>query len=233
MERSYQMTGGTRSCASVPPDGRTKLPPSRCRCGYTIVELMVTLVIVTVLAATVGMFFARLLSLQEREREEAYIREKLVDVCGAVADDLSIASSFSMRTSLVQRDIIVAYRQETGGVSLETGRVSRVAQLVLTTSATNRAAALNVFSHEPEGLRRSLSRSLEGDAPLMPLAGELVSCTLTPFNAAITEEDGIQTSDAALGYLQVTARYTVRNEDGEDEAKTATAGRVVRLWNRQ
>lgn len=194
---------------------------------------MVTLVIVTVLAATVGMFFARLLSLQEREREEAYIREKLVDVCGAVADDLSIASSFSMRTSLVQRDIIVAYRQETGGVSLETGRVSRVAQLVLTTSATNRAAALNVFSHEPEGLRRSLSRSLEGDAPLMPLAGELVSCTLTPFNAAITEEDGIQTSDAALGYLQVTARYTVRNEDGEDEAKTATAGRVVRLWNRQ
>lgn len=227
------MTGETRSCASVPPDGRTKLRPSRCRWGYALVELMATIAIVAVLAATVGMFFARLLSLQEREREEAYIRERLAEVCGVLADDLSVAASFGTRIRPVEQDIIVAYREETGGVSLETGRVSRVAQLVLTTSATNRAAALNVFSHEPEGLRRSLSRSLEGDAPLMPLAGELVSCTLTPFNAAITEEDGIQTSDAALGYLQVTARYTVRNEDGEDEAKTATAGRVVRLWNRE
>lgn len=238
------MTGGTRSCASVPPDGRTEwrssrlslcgragARPSRCRLGYTLAELMATIAIVAVLAATVGMFFARLLSLQEREREEAYIREKLVDVCGAVADDLSIASSFSMRTNLVQRDIIVAYRQETGGVSLETGRVSRVAYLTLTLNATNRTMELNAYTPEPEGLKKALASSLNGDAPLIPLAGELVSCTLTPFNAAITEEDGIQTSDAALGYLQVTARYTVRNEDGEDEAKTATAGRVVRLWN--
>ena len=139
------MTGEMRSCASVPPDGRTKLRPSRCRWGYTLVELMATITIVAVLAATVGMFFARLLSLQEREREEAYIRERLAEVCGVLADDLSVAASFGTRIRPVEQDIIVAYREETGGVSLETGRVSRVAQLVLTTSATNRAAALNVY----------------------------------------------------------------------------------------
>lgn len=221
------MTGGMRSRASVPPDGR-----SRWRLGYTIVELMVTLVIVTVLAATVGMFFARLLSLQEREREEAYVREKLADVCGAVADDLSIASSFSMRTNLVQRDIIVAYRQETGGVSLETGRVSRVVYLTLTLNATNRTMALSAYTPEPEGLKQALASSLNGDAPLIPLAGDLVGCTLTPLNAAFTEKDGGLASDAALAYLQVSARYAVRNDDGEVEEKTATAGRVVRLWNR-
>ena len=240
------MTGGTQFIASVPPDGRTELRPSRlslcgrnelrpsrCRLGYTIVELMVTLVIVTVLAATVGMLFARLLSLQEREREEAYIREKLADVCGAVADDLSIASSFSMRTNLVQRDIIVAYRQETGGVSLETGRVSRVVYLTLTLNATNRTMALNAYTPEPEGLKQAFASSLNGDAPLIPLAGDLVGCTLTPLNAAFTEEDGVLASDAALAYLQVSARYAVRNDDGEVEEKTATAGRVVRFWNRE
>lgn len=240
------MTGGTQFIASVPPDGRTELRPSRlstCGCagarpsrwrlGYTIVELMVTLVIVTVLAATVGMFFARLLSLQEREREEAYIREKLADVCGAVADDLSIGSSFSMRTNLVQRNIIVSYRQETGGVSLETGRVSRVAYLTLAQNVTNRTMVLNAYTREPEGLKQVLASRLNGDAPLIPLVGDLVGCTLTPLNAAFAEEDGVQTSDAALAYLQISARYAVRNDDGEIEEKTATVGRVVRLWNRE
>ena len=240
------MTGGTQFIASVPPDGRNKLRPSRLslcgrnelrpsryRLGYTIVELMVTLVIVTVLAATVGVFFARLLSVQEREREEAYIQEKLADVCGALADDLSIGSSFSIRTNLVQREIIVTYQQETGGVSLETGRVSRVAYLTLSLNATNRTMAVNAYTHEPGGWTQTFASSLNGDAPLIPLTGDLVSCTMTPLNAAITEEDGVQTSDAALAYLQVSARYAVRNDDGEIEEKTTTAGRVVRLWNRK
>ena len=57
--------------------------------GYTVVELMVTIVIVAVLAATLGMFFVKLLRIQEREREEAYIRERLADICAAYADFVS------------------------------------------------------------------------------------------------------------------------------------------------
>ena len=205
----------------------------RGRLGYTVVELMVTLVIVAVLATTVGVCFVRLLSVQENEREEAYIREKLADVCGVIADDLSIGTSISLSTNLVQRDVIVAYRQETGGVSLETGRVTRVAYLTLTLNATNRTMALSAYRREPEGWTRTLSSSLNGDAALIPLAGDLVACTVTPLNATdMTEKDGVQTSDAALAYLQVSARYAVRNDDGDLEEKTATAGRVVRLWNR-
>jgi len=68
-------------------------------------------------------------------------------------------------------------------------------------------------------------------AALLPLAGDLTRCTIVPLNGSIWEEDGGQTSDAALGYLEVEARYRVKGEDGEYEWKTATAGRVVRLWN--
>lgn len=204
----------------------------RGRLGYTVVELMVTLVIVAVLATTVGVFFARLLSVQENEREEAYIREKLADVCGVIADDLSIGTSISLSTNLVQRDVIVAYRQETGGVSLETGRVTRVAYLTLTLNATNRTMALTAYRREPDGWTRTLSSSLNGDAALIPLTGDLVACTVTPLNGTSTEKDGVQTLDAALAYLQVSARYAVRNDEGDLEEKTATAGRVVRLWNR-
>ena len=219
-----------RTCQTC---GRAGAHLLRGRLGYTVVELMVTLVIVAVLATTVGVCFVRLLSVQENEREEAYIREKLADVCGVIADDLSIGTSISLSTNLVQRDVIVAYRQETGGVSLETGRVTRVAYLTLTLNATNRTMALTAYRREPEGWTRTLSSSLNGDAALIPLAGDLVACTVTPLNATdMTEKDGVQTSDAALAYLQVSARYAVRNDEGDLEEKTATAGRVVRLWNR-
>ena len=218
-----------RTCQTC---GRAGARLLRGRLGYTVVELMVTLVIVAVLATTVGVCFVRLLSVQENEREEAYIREKLADVCGVIADDLSIGSSISLSTNLVQRDVIVTYRQETGGVSLETGRVTRVAYLTLTLNATNRTMALTAYRREPEGWTRTLSSSLNGDAALIPLAGDLVACTVTPLNGTATEKDGVQTLDAALAYLQVSARYAVRNDEGDLEEKTATAGRVVRLWNR-
>ena len=113
--------------------------------GYTVVELMVTIVIVSVLAATVGMFFVKLLTIQEREREEAYIRERLSDICGVYADFISIGSSFSTATNLSDQATVVKYRQETGGVSLETGLVSRVAYLTSLMNTTNKTIDLNIL----------------------------------------------------------------------------------------
>ena len=101
-----------------------------CAQGFTVVELMVTIVIVAFLSATVGTFVCKLLTIQERDREEAYIREKLTDICGAYADFLSIGSSISSTTGVSNQETVVKYRSETGGVSLETGIVTRVAYLV-------------------------------------------------------------------------------------------------------
>ncbi len=217
--------------------------------GYTIVEMAVVIVIVSILAATFGMFVVKLLTLQEQDREEAYIREKLVDICGIYADFLSIGSSFSTGTNLLSQGqtTVVKYRRETGGVSLETGVVTRVAYLESSLNLTNRVLDLGIHVFEPKEVytstrlpdltRLDFLRTINGNASLMPLVGDVVSCTLTPVNATVSEEDadfvGTETTDAALGYLQITARYPIKNHDGEVVTNTATAGRVVRLWNHE
>jgi len=206
--------------------------------GYTIVEVMATIVIVAVLAATVGTFFVKLLRIQERDREEAYIREKLADVCGAYADALSVASSFGTHENPLTggTEVRVDYRLETGGVSLETGQVTRVAHLTSEVNLTNRTVDLKVFGFEQRELVEKLSRIARGDALLLPLAGDMVRCTIMPLNAVgdtRVDDTGFATADAALGYLQVVARYSVKNDDGELVEKTVEVGRVVRLWNRE
>lgn len=210
---------------------------SNVRNGYTIVELMVTIVIVSVLAATVGVLFVKLLTLQEQEREEAYVREKLVDICGTYADYLSIGSSISTLTNQVDRSVVVKYRQETGGVSLETGVVSHVTHLISSMNTDNKTLDLNTYALKFGELERNFSRSANGNASLIPLAGAIVDCTITPLNVGYLKSDeesrfaGFQTSDAALGYLQVSARYQIKNNHRGIEVRTASAGRIVRLWN--
>lgn len=241
------MNAGVLNCE------REEVCPSRNnRRGYSFVELMVTIAIVAVLSVIVGVLFAKLLSIQEREREEAYVREKLTDVCGAYADFLSIGSSIITTST---NATVVKYRQETGGVSLETGLVTRVAYLTSTMNVTNNTMDLNVFSLDPEQdeldkvISSKVTHRASGDAELLPLLGDIVSCTLTPLETGtslqgreMAERDlllcekmvphaNFNTTAAALGRLVVKARYTIENDDGEPVAKTVTVERVVRLWN--
>ena len=205
--------------------------------GYAIVELMVTIVIVSILAATVGTFFVKLLNIQEREREEAYIREKLADICGAYADAMSVGSSFGTRTNLLAHamDMKVNYRQETGGVSLETGKVVGVTQMISSLNTTNKTLDSSIYGFKQGEFVKKLQRMAKGDAALMPLLGDMVSCTIRPLNYDVEglDGDGYLTNNAALGYLEVKAEYKVKNKTGESEWKNATAGRVVRLWNKE
>lgn len=219
------------------------LPFRILRKGYTVVELMAVIVIVSVLAATVGVFFVKLLKIQETDREEAYIREKLSDICGAYADFLSIGSGFSWGTNFNgQATGMVRYRLESGGVSLETGLVTRVAYLESLLNATNHVFDLNVYSMTTNGLGLQVNRRSSGDASLIPLMGNIISCTIIPLNAGVESADEetstrfgepYQTSDTALGLFRAMARYNVENEDGQLESKTVTVERVVRLWNRE
>lgn len=188
--------------------------------GYTIVELMVTIVIVTALAATVGTFVVKLLTLRENDREDAYIREKLIDVCGTYADLLSVGSSLNTNGPGIQ----VTYRQETGGVSFETGIVSQVTSLI--SDVTNGMVKLNIYGLELEESILKYVRQANGNADLIPQAGNIVSCTVTPINATDWQS-------AALGNLRLEARYQVRNGDGNIETKATRIERIVRLWNHE
>ena len=199
-------------------------------------ETAVTLGLAALLAAMVGTGMARMLALQEREREEAYVRESLADVCAAYADMISIGSSMRGSTNLANQAVTVGFRQETGGVSLETGRVTQVAYVTSMANPETKALELDIYSLVPEGLDLRLSFNARGDAALIPLAGEMVSCTVRPLNydpETATNTAGFLITDAALGYLEVKARYAVKNKKGEEEERFATAGRMVRLWNRE
>lgn len=189
------------------------------RRGYTIVELMITVLLVTVLAATVGTFIVKLLTLQETDREDAYIREKLVDICGAFADVLSVGSSVNP----TGQGMIVKYQQETGGVSLETGVVSHVTVLTQLLNVVNKTLDLNVYGLELGSNVLKLARKLDGTASLIPLKEipDIVNCDVQSLNG----------ENAALVRLQVSAQYENKNVRGEFEMMTTRVERIVRLWN--
>lgn len=203
------------------------------RRGYTVVEVMMTIVIVAVLSAMVGASYARLLTIQENEREEAYVREKLSDICASYADFVSVGSYISANTNPAIQAVNVKYRDEAGGVSLETGVVTRVSSLSTLVNSMRETMDLDIYSFELQGLDQKYSRTANGDAPLMPVLAGIVGCKIEPLNATESStRAGYETTDAVLGYLTVTARYEVKNEHGEKEPRTVTAERVVRLWNR-
>lgn len=201
--------------------------------GYTIVELMVTMVITTVLAVTLGTFFVKLLTLQERERNEAYIREKLVDICATLADYASVGSSVNV---IGEREFTLTYRHEVGGVSLETGRVSHVVQLWTSHQTDQKHTTLNldIDAQEATNIVRKFSRNLRGeDTPLLPFKGLKMGddrvnlyCQVFPL-LKMTQEK------APVWYLQVVAEYDIRNAQGDVVTTNVTAGRMVRLWNRE
>ena len=226
------------------------------RRGYTIFELMVVILMVTSLATAVGMFVVNLLTIQEQDREEAYIREKLTDLCAEYADLASIGSSFS----IANKANIVSYRQETGGLSLETGRVSRAAYLTVAT--TNRTLDLSVYSFDlmktpnqktqsrifsniKQGLVPSLTRMIHGDATLLAIPTnkvdiQKVTCSITPLKWGISVEnpvpdpnfDGFNIySNTAFGNLKIEAWYIYRNGRRDHVLTNAVAERLVRLWN--
>jgi hypothetical protein len=199
--------------------------------------MLTTFVIVAVLSATVGVFFVKLLNIQEQDREEAYVREKLVDICGAYADMMSVGSSIGTITNADNYAMKVNYRHETGGVSLETGVVTKVSHIITRANKLDGVLDLGVYAFESGGLDLKLARPMRGDAALIPLTGDMVSCNITPLNGdfanMVIDDDGYATTDAALGYLEVMARYQAKNDEGEFETKTVTVGRVVRLWNRE
>lgn len=200
--------------------------------AYTFIELMITILIVTILSATIGAFLANMLSIEEKEREEAYVREKLADVCARYADLMSIGTRFSVNTNPLVQAMMVDYRKEAGGVSLETGLVTRVSKLTSMVNTAKEKMDLDIYSFTPEGLEQTYTREMTADAHLIPFFAGITTCTIRPLNYSTNSiAFGYNTTDAALGYLEVTANYEMEDKKGNKVPKTIKAGRVVRLWN--
>lgn len=209
------------------------------RSGYTAIELMVTILVVGVLATSMGASVAKLLSLQEAEREEGYIRESLVDLCALCADFSSVGSSFCVSN----QDFVVKYRQETGGVSLETGRVTRAVYLKTSNVASNSFWRKMIDLDILGGLfEKKYSRGVMGSAALIPFKGNIdIKSSITPIgttppvpsNETDTNLVGYVSANTALGYLRITAEYEIKSDEGLIVTNAVTAGRVVRLWNRE
>ena len=204
------------------------------RYGYTVIELMVTVLIVAALATVVGTFFVQLLTIQEKDREEAYIQEKLTSICGTFADYLSVGSAINDS----QSGFDVLYRQEAGGISLETGRVAHVSKLTTWVNQSDNVRGGTIdfvaYAREQGAFTNRYSRNLRGDdIPLISLNAmkELqvingkvsLSYAFTPFNAS--------SENASLWHLKVAANYEVEDRNGERKPKTVEAERLLRLWN--
>lgn len=209
------------------------------RGGYTAIELMVTILVIVVLATSMGASVAKLLSIQESEREEGYIRESLADLCALCADFSSVGSAFSVSN----QDFVIKYRQETGGVSLETGRVTRAAYLKASNAVSNSFERQMIDLDILGGLfEKKYSRGIMGSAALIPFKGNInIKSSITPIGItppALSDETdtnlvGYVSAATALGYLRITAEYETKSDEGLIVTNTVSAGRVVRLWNRE
>lgn len=204
-------------------------PPMRR--GMTLIELLVTMLIVTIVSVMFGFYFVKLLNIHEDEREMGYVRERLVDICAAYADYLSIASSIR---NITDYSFDADYRQETGGVSLETGRVSRVTHLNTYLDSSAGRMELNIGRIVTNEFVSGFSRKLRGDALLMNMTNDLVLVRRAGIpEAMLTRLNGTSDETASLFYLMVSARCKCEDDNGNAKYRYVTAGRIVRLWNKE
>jgi len=203
------------------------------RRGYTVVELMITICIVSILVSTICTYFVKLLTLQENEREEAYIKEKLSDICANFSDYISIGTNIDNRLS----DFVVSYRYETGGVSFETGRVSRVSGLTASLNPSSSVDQpvtmdLDVATFEQGTVNeKKFSRNFRGDDMSLISLNDIKELKITNKGRVDLRFQLTKLNmSASLWNLRLVADYEV--EDDDDPKRTVTAERIVRLWNR-
>jgi len=194
---------------------------------------MVTILIVSVMATSLGAFFVKLINLHEKEREEAYIREHLLEICANFADYMSIGTNVVYSTS----EFVVSYRHETGGVSLETGRVVRASQMTASVNSINdekqpKIMHLNVAAFEQGKVNANkFSRNLRADdTPLIPLNSLKELRLKNGGKVDLSYEIRKFNTDASLWKLKIIAEYEVEDDD-DDPRRKVEVERIVRLWN--
>ena len=185
--------------------------------GFTLVELLITMLITTIVAAVFGLGVVRLLRLEESNRQEGYIRERLTMITSTYADYLSMGSKlWPVNFPNNVKGYSTEFRTETGGVSFETGKVTRV--VGMTSSVSNGLFNIGINT-AGEMFNGFLEKHISGAAELLPVLSLITDVSIYP-------EDG------AVRMLSITASNTVYNvKSNQYEPRQIVSRRLFRLWN--
>lgn len=189
------------------------------RSGFTIVELMVCIVLVVILATSIGPSAVKLLHVVESSREEGFIREKLVTLAGFYADWLSLAQSYVVTNMSGGVKVISAdYPDETEGVSFETNNLIKVT--ACHSAVSNGMWNIWFDTHDQRYPNHIRQIAFDGDALLEHVSARIVDVSLKPVPNQVYSTLSI----LATNYLwdAKADAYSVR---------TVKTERIVRLWN--
>lgn len=186
--------------------------------GFTIVELLVTMLITTIVVVVFGLGVVRLLKLEESNRQEGYIRERLTMITSTYADYLSMGSGlWPVDLPDNVKGYCTEFRTETGGVSFETGKVTRVVGMTSSVSNGFFNIGINTAGEISNVL---LEKHISGAAELLPVLSLITDISIYP-------------DDGPVRMLSITASNTVFNvKSNQYEPRQIVSKRLFRLWNR-
>lgn len=192
------------------------------RCGFTIVELMVCIVLAVILAASVGPSAVKLLRVVESSREEGFMREKLATIAGIYADWLSLAQSYVVTNMANGVKVISAdYPVEMEGISFETNNLYKVT--ACHSAVSNGMWNVWFDTHDPRYPDHVRKVAFDGDALIEHVSARIVDVTLKP---------ELPLPNRAYCTLSILA--TNQFWDAKADAysmRTVRTERIVRLWN--
>lgn len=192
------------------------------RCGFTIVELMVCIVLAVILAASVGPSAVKLLRVVESSREEGFMREKLATIAGVYADWLSLAQSYVVTNMANGVKVISAdYPVEMDGISFETNNVCKVT--ACHSAVSNGMWNVWFDTHDPRYPDHVRKVSFDGDALIEHVSARIVEVTLKP------ELPLPNQAYCTLSILATNHFWDVKAD--AYSMRTVRTERIVRLWN--
>ena len=203
--------------------------------GFSLVELLVVMLIVSVFSLFAGPALVRASRLERNLRDEAYVRTSLVMDLERIAREISLATSIdwfesdgktAASDSVIRdgRNVVVklSYPEETGGVSFETNRISQVSSVRLFSGTDSiLASASNRVDLAPAERRRHLSAD-----PVFVGGG---NASFSGFWITNVVSGGI----VQTNLVHVTLSAVVKLDDGNGRTrdKEISVDRLVRMWN--
>lgn len=193
--------------------------------GVTLVEMLVTLLLVMIVAVGLSTAISAALSIEQRYREESDIRT-------ALALQMDYAERyFSLATSITNQQT-AAFRQETDGISMETGHWNRVSGVTLST--TNNVLNFRITSNDSERHDAVADREFSADSMLR---ASLVQTNATRCTYARLEGDGtVRRLVLKTDFLEKVRTNTVAGTrmwlTTVTRTNTISVERPIRMWNK-